>query len=170
MFKDDQSLPKMNALNNAAFEQNPVANEDFWEFTSELETKYSSGRDGYVLNPGENITWLKSTLGSSYKAKTSQNAKGTNVGILEFDLMSHNILADGQIAMSDKPHKECVLYKSAQAQEIVTPEVPEPEVAPEPPKEMTQVKTGPEMYFIVLILSFLIGMVWTNRKTIFAKK
>lgn len=170
MFKEDQSLPKMIALNSAKFEQNPTSNEDFWEYTSELEALYSTGADGYVLKAGQEVSWLKSTLGSAYKADTATNAKGTNIGLLVFDLMGHNILTDGQIVMSDKPHKECVLYKSAQAEEVVTPEIPQPEVAPEPPKEMTQVKTGPEMYFVVLILSFLIGMVWTNRHTIFSRK
>jgi len=160
----------MNALNGASFEQNPTSNEEFWEFTSELETLYSSGVDGYVLQPGQEVSWLKSTLGSAYKVNTANQTKGTNVGLLEFDLMGHNILASGEIAMSDAPHKECVLFKSAQAEEIVTPQAEVPTPAPEPQPEMTQVKTGPEMYFIVLILSFLIGIVWTNRKNIFARK
>jgi len=64
MFKEEQSLPKMNSLNGATFEQNPSVDEDFWEYTSELDTLYSEEYAGYVLNPGQEVSWLKSTLGS----------------------------------------------------------------------------------------------------------
>jgi hypothetical protein len=53
--------------------------------------------------------------------------------------MSHEILANKEIQMSDKPHRECVAYVNASP--VGTPE-PKPEPTPEPkPHEMTQVKT-----------------------------
>ncbi len=171
-YKEEQSLPRMNALNGASFEQNPASDEEFWEYTSELETMYSPDYDGYVLQPGQEVSWIKSTLGSAYRANTAGNVRGVNVGLLVFDLMSHNILPNNEMAMNDRPHKECVLFKAAQAEEIPVEPTPIPEPTPTPPapEEMTQVQTGPELYFVALILSLLIGMVWVNRKTLFVKK
>jgi hypothetical protein len=84
--------------------------------------------------------------------------------------MSHNILESGEIAMNDVSHKECVLYKAWQT--VVTPVVEEPvvEEVPEPqPEEMTQVQTWPELYFLVLMMSFLLAFGVMNRKVILEK-
>jgi hypothetical protein len=50
--------------------------------------------------------------------------------------MSHDILPNKEISMSEKPHRECVAYANA------SPITPTPTEKPQPkPQEMTQVKT-----------------------------
>ncbi|HEY6436480.1 MAG TPA: hypothetical protein VIY47_07815 [Ignavibacteriaceae bacterium] len=85
-----------------------------------------------------------------------------------YDVMSHNILESGEIAMSEKAHRECVLYTAGAgvAETPIIEEIPVQEEPIVPQEEMTQVKTGPEMYFLVLMVSFLIGLFITKRETI----
>ncbi len=163
MYKEEQSLPVMNTLNGASFTKNPD-NDSFWEYTSEFEALKSEEFDGYVLNASGSVTWLKSSLWSSYLVN-SIPAKNENAWILVFDIMSHNILESWEIAMNDKAHKECVLYK---AWESTVAQVPAKVVEPQP-EQMTQVKTWPELYFLVLMISLLLGFAIMNRKVILEK-
>ncbi|MDP3380717.1 MAG: hypothetical protein Q8S84_04255 [bacterium] len=61
------------------------------------------------------------------------NAKsGENIGMLIYPIVSHNILANGEVSMEDSnSHLECVLFKSADAS---TPEV----IIAETPKKLPQ--------------------------------
>lgn len=166
MFKEEQTMPVMHSLNNSKLTKNP--NSDlFWEYTSEFEALEDDEFYGYVLPAGQRVSWLKSSLGSSYLVEQSP-AKGQNVWVLVFDVMSHNILENGEIAMNDAPHKECVLYKSGESYVPPVVEPPKPET-PVEPERMTQVQTGPELYFLVLIMSFLVWLVVMNRKSILEK-
>ena len=166
MFKEEQTMPVMHALNDAKLTKNP--NSDlFWEYTSEFEALEDNEFYGYVLPAGQKVSWLKSSLGSSYLVESAP-AKWQNVWVLVFDVMSHNILENGEIAMNDTPHKECVVYKSGESYVPPVVEPPKPETPPEPEK-MTQVQTGPELYFLVLIMSFLAWLIITNRKAILEK-
>ncbi len=168
MYKEEQTMPVMNALNWAVLTKNP--NDDtFWEFTSEFESLKNDEFDGYVLPAWQSVSWLKSSLWASYLVE-SIPSEWQNVWVLVFDIMSHNILESGEIAMNDAAHKECVLYKAWQT--VVTPVVQDPvvEEVPEPqPEEMTQVETWPELYFLVLMMSFLLAFGVMNRKSILEK-
>ena len=82
--------------------------------------------------------------------------------------MSHNILESGEIAMNDRAHRECVLYAAGASSVPPVVERPAPEPIPEP-EQMTQVATGPELYFLVLMMSFLLAFGIMNRKVILDK-
>ncbi len=166
MFKEEQTMPVMYSLNSSTLTKNPN-NDSFWEYTGEFDALEDSEFYGHVLPAGQRVSWIKSSLGSSYLVEKTPS-KGQNTWILVFDIMSHNILEDGEIAMNNTPHKECVLYKSAEAYVPPVVQPPKPEPTPQPEK-MTQVQTGPELYFLVLIMSFLVGLVVMNRKTILEK-
>lgn len=161
MYKEEQTMPKMNALNDAVINQKPNT-DAFWEYTSEFEALKSKELDGYVLEAWKQISWLKSAMWAAYNAEKLPE-EWKNAWILVYDIMSHNILANNEITTNDTAHKECVLFKSAQKpiKEVVKEPTPEP-------KQMTQVKTWPELYFAVIILSLLMWVVVMNRKTIFA--
>jgi len=61
MYKEEQTMPVMNALNGASFTKKP--NDDsFWEYTSEFENLKDTEFDGYVLPAGQSVSWLKSSL------------------------------------------------------------------------------------------------------------
>jgi len=164
MYKEDQTMPVMSNLNWSSFTKNP--NDDtFWEYTPEFEALKSADKDWYVLPIWKSVSWIKSTLWSSYRVD-SLPAKWTDAWMLVFDIMSHNILANWEVQMNDKTYKECVLYKSDK-EEMTTPP-PEPENPPEP-GEMIKVKTWPEMYFLIIIFAFLTGLIISNRKIILEK-
>lgn len=166
MFKEEQTMPVMYSLNNSKMVKNPDS-DAFWEYTPEFNALEDSELLGYVLPAGQRVSWLKSALWASYLVEQAP-AKGENVWMLVFDVMSHNVLEDGEIAMNEAPHKECVLYKSGESYVPPVAEKPAPEKAPEP-EQMTQVQTGPELYFLVLIMSFIMGIIVMNRKVILEK-
>lgn len=166
MYKEEQTMPVMNLLNGADFAKNP--NDDsFWEYTSEFEALNNDEFDGYVLPAWQSVSWLKSAMGASYLVNAIP-AKWQDAWVLVFDIMSHNILESWEIAMNDTPHKECVLYKAWDT--VITPVQETPVQVEEPaPEQMTQVKTWPELYFLVLMLSFLLAFGVMNRKIILEK-
>lgn len=165
MYKEEQTMPVMHALNNSKLTKNPNT-DAFWEYTAEFNALEDKDLYGYVLPPGEKVSWLKSSLWSSYLVEQTPE-KGQNVWVLVFDVMSHNILENGELAMSDAPHKECVVYKSWQAYVPPVVEKPAPEPTPEP-EQMTQVKTGPEMYFLLLIAGLLTWGVFFQKNKVLA--
>lgn len=169
MYKEEQKMPELKALNGAWISKKP--NDDtFWEYTGEFEALKNAEFDGYVLPAGEKVSWIKSSMWAAYKVDSAPN-EWQEAALMIYEVMSHNILASGEISMSEKAHKECVVYK-AWAWVAETPVVEEtPTKIQEPtPKaeEMTKVKTGPEMYFVVLMLSFVLGLAYTRRQTILA--
>lgn len=156
-FKEEQTLPELYPLNGAEFNKEPNS-DAFWQYTSEFEALDNDQFYGYVLPAGKSVSWIQSSDGASY-AVNKVPAKGQNAWIMVYDLMSHNILANDEIATKDAPHRECVLYKSAQA--YVPPVAPAPQPEPTPvPEKMTEVPTGPETYFLVLIAIVATALVW----------
>lgn len=166
MYKEEQVMPIMNVLNGASFTKNP--NDDsFWEYTPEFETLNDKDFDWYVLPAGKSVSWVKSSIGASYLVDSVWEPS-TNAWILVFDIMAHNILASWEIVINNKSHKECVLYKAWET--VIAPEIPAEIVEPTPEwEQMTKVKTGPELYFLVLMISFLLWFVVMNKKMILSK-
>ncbi|MDD2907844.1 MAG: hypothetical protein PHH98_04330 [Candidatus Gracilibacteria bacterium] len=146
LYKEQQEMPEMVNLNTSKVEwsQTPDS-KDFWEYTPEFEAVFSTEQDGYVLGAGKSLTWLKSKLGYAYKLDKNETAKDENIGLLIYPILSHTLLANGELGMSNTPHNECVLYKSAAG---VAPVVT-------PPKTLPQ--TGPAEYFLLLILAMILG-------------
>lgn len=170
MFKAEQKMPKFYELNGAKYSTNPTDEKLFWEFPTELTslTNYSwtvtnwTKEDSHILTAWKSVTWLKSTLWSAYRMD-SVPAKWKSAWILVYDLKSHDIVWEN-IARNETPHRECVVFKSWEAK-VATPTPSAPTETPKP-QEITKVKTWPELYFAVVILSFLMSMVLLNRKTI----
>ena len=170
MYKEEQTMPILTALDWAEFTKKP--NDDtFWEYTPEFEALKDTKLDGYVLSPEQKISWLKSSLWAAYKVEKTWN-KWWDVWILVFNIVSHNILTSWEIDMNNKIYKECVVYK-AWAWVIETPIIEKAPIVKKEPKpkaeDMTKVKTWPESYFLVLILSFLLWIWIINRRLILEK-
>lgn len=170
MYKEEQKMPSLNALNWAEFTKKP--NDDtFWEYTPEFEALKNEEFDGYVLPAWQKVSWIKSSMWAAYKLDKAPS-NWTDAWILVYDITSHDILESGEITMDTKAHKECVVFSAWVwvAETPITPEIP---VIPEEPapkeEEMTKVKTGPEEYFLILILSFLLWMWILNRKLVLEK-
>ncbi len=167
MYKEEQKMPILLPLNGAKFSKKP--NDDtFWKYTPAFEALQNKEFDGYVLSAWGKITWLQSSEWAGYQLDTLPTQSG-NAWILVFDIMAHTISSSWEIDMNNTVHKECVLYK-AWAPVMETPvveETPIEKVTPQPQAEdMIKVKTWPENYLFVLLFSFLVGMLFMNRKMI----
>lgn len=147
MYKEEQSmnLPYMVNLNEGlvSWSQTPES-AGFWEYTEELEELYDEVEQGYVLEAGEKVTWLKSKLGYAYNLEQNEAPEGEVIGMFIYPLGVHTILEDGEITIDDEVHKECVIFTS-----WTTPQ------EPTTPKQLPE--TGPE-HIILLALAFLIGL------------
>jgi len=85
-----------------------------------------------------------------------------------FELLSHNELASGEMDNDNTTYKECVLYTSAKTE---TPVVQEETPTPKPePKQMTQVKTGPELYYLLILIALFSSLVILKRENLFGKR
>ena len=146
LYKEEQELPEMINLDpsNVSWIQTPDS-DNFWEYTDEFDTLYSDVEEGYVLNSGDSVTWIKTTLSHAYKLDSNTSAKGSNIGLLVFPIYTHNILADWEITIDNSEHRECVLFKSWEASEEV---IDEPKTLPE---------TGPWEIMLLAILAMLLG-------------
>jgi len=120
----------------------------FWEYTSEFDNIYSEAEDGYVLESGKKVTWIKSKLGYGYQLAENTAPAWENIGMLVFPLTSHALLSDGTISEDSDVHNECVLFTSG------SPEPENPVVIKRLPE------TGPAQFimlaFFAMILSFVL--------------
>jgi hypothetical protein len=68
LYKEEQVDPEMVNLDssNVVWSQTPSV-EGFWEYTDEFNALYSDVEEGYVLDAGKSVTWLKSSLSHAYK-------------------------------------------------------------------------------------------------------
>lgn len=167
MYKEEQTMPVMNALNASQLTKMPNT-DAFWEYTPEFEALNNKEYSWYVLPAWKTISWIKSSMWSSYLVENAPK-KWDNVWILVFDVLSHNILENWEIATNDAPHKECVVYTSAES--YVPPVVEQPAPEPKPvPEQMTKVETGPkEVFFFSVLFAILIAWIVLNRKVILEK-
>jgi LPXTG-motif cell wall-anchored protein len=77
--------------------------------------------------------------------------------------MTHAVLEDGTPSPETTTHKECVLFKSAEANKVEAPTPAPVEVKAPPAKALP--KTGPaENMLIVLALLLTAGLVYYRRK------
>ncbi len=162
MLKSEQVNPVFKSLAWDKFQiAKKTINWKFWETPDAMKALYDSDLEGYLLEPGKSVDWIKTVLGASYKVEKNDVAKGQNAGLLIYTVLAHAINNDS-IDENAIPHKECVLYKSAGAavkpkQNNVTTKVKN-NVA-----HATKQTTGPEMYILVL-LAILMGTAFVIRK------
>ena len=149
MYKEEQEMPQMVNLGGSAWSQTPSA-DGFWEYTTELNALYSETEDGYVLEDGNSVVWLKSKLGSAYTLDSTSAAAGENTGLLVYTLATHDIKADGDITVDSDEHRECVAFTSGTPTDpVVVDKTPTETV-----KELPQ--TGAE-HIILLLAALILG-------------
>ncbi len=158
VYKEEQKLPFMVNLSEGlvSWSQTP-SSEDFWEYTQEFEDKLDAKEEGYVLDPQEKVTWLKSKLGYAFSLDKNQAPVGDPVGLLVYSIKPHNIMEDGEITVEDTEHRECVLFSSGKKETVTPP------VQPQEPKQLP--KTGPEHIFIALLALALLAWFGVSKMT-----
>jgi len=102
---------------------------DFWMYTEALDSLYNDEALGSVLPAGETVTWIESTVWSAYQLESNPAPQGENVGMILYDIVTHEIDADGIPATESDDHRECVLFTSGTPG--VTPVIPETPRLPE---------------------------------------
>ena len=156
LFKEEQEMPKMINLapSLVTWKENP-SKVGFWEYTPELNKLLDPEEEGYILAKGKKVTWLKSKKWYTYTLSKNKAEEGKNIGLLKYNITTHNILDDGTIDSNGTDHKECVLFKSGKAvkQEEV---VPGKKANPKTPAKKLP-KTGPEHYVLLMLLAMIIG-------------
>lgn len=144
VYKEEQEMPNMvNLSEDASWSQTP-SGEWFWEYTDAFNALYSSDEDGYVIDGDSSVVWLQSKLGYAYTLDTNTAAEGTNVGMLVYKLISHDVSGDGDISIDSDEHNECVLFASGDGS------TPPPELPPELPE------TGAE-HWLLAALALILG-------------
>lgn len=147
MFEELQEMPVMKGLNGAEWSEDKVSDK-FWELTPELKALMDQKQQGYVLPANQEVTWIKSTEGSSYVLTKNDAPKGQNNGLLVYSIKVNPILENGEVSTEDSVHKECVLFKSWDA-----PATPVNKT--EKPKQLP--KTWPEQFFLLLLLAMFLA-------------
>lgn len=146
LYKEEQTMPEMINLNPnlVAWSQTP-SEEDFWEYTQEFDSLYSEDDLWYILKAGQRVSWLQSKMWYAYKLDNNASAANANIGLLVYPISTHIIQNDWSPSIDDQEHVECVLFKSAWASEIETPEQP---------KKLPD--TGPAEYILLMIIAMIL--------------
>lgn len=157
LYKEEQVMPRIISLGGANWREVKVSDTvNFWTYTSDLETIYSEEEQGYVLEAGQSVSWIESTLGSAYQLSDNTAPEGTNIGLVIYDTTIHNIVG-GMPEVDSTVHRECVLIKSGAPSDTPAP-------TPEEPTELPQ--TGAEHILLALIALLLgAGLFFMTRKT-----
>ncbi len=159
IYKEAQSMPTMINLgwDKVTWSQTPSA-ENFWQYTKDFETTFSTEQDAYVIEPWKQVSRIESKTGYAYKLDKNTTAKWQNIGLLVFTVLSHDIV-NNEVIVDEIEHKECVLFKSGVPWNNPAPIVLEKE----PIKKLPQ--TWPEHILLVLIALLLgIGLFGLKRK------
>ena len=172
VYTQEQDLPQIVSLNGASWSEVKASDGvDFWKFSEDFEALFSEDDGGHILEAGQSVRWLESTLGSGYRLDSSSADVGSPVGLIVYDLGVHNILADGEPAIDIDTHRECVLVNSAAVVtepvvDTTTGEVVEPTPAqPGTPAPKVLPETGPEHFLLALAALLLtFGFFYFRRK------
>lgn len=148
LYKEIQEDPRLINLSPDLTQWSQVpSSQGFWEYTSEFDNIYSEAEDGFVLEAGKKVTWIKSKLGYGYQVGKNTAAEWENIGMLVFPLTSHALLSDGTISEDSDVHNECVLFTSGN---------PDPE-APILIKRLPE--TGPAQFIMLAFLAMFLSFV-----------
>jgi len=87
LYKEEQDMPQILSLGGASWTEVKASDGvDFWQYSPEMEALYSDEESGYVLEAGESVKWLESTLGSAYQLTSNTADQGTPIGIIAYDI------------------------------------------------------------------------------------
>lgn len=146
LFKEEQEMPQIVSLWGASWAEVKASDSvDFWMYTEDLDAIYEEDTLGYVLSSGETVTWLESTVGSAYQLESNPAPQGDNVGMILYDIVTHEVDEDGIPSTDSDTHRECVLFTSGTP--WVTPVIPETPRLPE---------TGAE-HLILALVALMLG-------------
>ena len=153
LYKEIQEDPRLLNLSPDLVEWSQVpSSQGFWEYTTEFDNIYSEAEDGYVLEAGRKVTWIKSKLGYGYSIGQNNAAQWENIGMLIFPITTHALLEDGTISEDSDVHNECVLFTSWEGE-------------PETPVETKRLpETGPAEFLMLAFLAMLLWFVFIRNK------
>lgn len=155
LYKVEQEMPKMINLSPSLVEWTQTPKTEFWEYPKSLNDIYDDENEGYVLAKGKKVTWIQSKKWAAFTLKKNKVAEGKNIGLLKYNLTTHNISANGDINTDWDEHTECVLYKSGKKVEKAVV-VPGKKATPKAPAKKLP-KTGPEHYILFILLSMILA-------------
>lgn len=145
LFKEEQEMPRIVSLGGASWAEVKASDSvDFWMYTSDLDALYEEDALGSVLPSGETVTWIESTVWSAYQLESNPAPQGENVGMILYDIVTHEMDDNGIPATDSDTHRECVLFTSGAPG--VTPVIP---VTPSLPE------TGAEHLLLALVALML---------------
>lgn len=150
LYKEEQTMPSLINLwgDKTAWSQTP-SSEGFWQYTKDFETMFSTGQEAYVIWAWKQVSRIESKAWSAYKLDKNSVARGQNIGLLVFSVISHD-LVNNEVSIDTIEHKECVLFKS-----WVPTQTPVQVTIDQPVKRLPQ--TGPEHILLVLV-ALLLGL------------
>jgi hypothetical protein len=92
LYKEVQNDPSMINLSPESVQWSQLpSSQGFWENTLEFDNLYSQSEDGYILESGKEITWIKSKTGYAYQLTDNSTLVNTNIGLLKFNIKTHEI-------------------------------------------------------------------------------
>ncbi len=159
IYKEEQTMPFMVNLgwDKSSWSQTP-SSEDFWEYTQDFDALYNNEQEAYLVAPNKEVKWLQSKMGYAYKLDKNTVAKGENVWMLIYSVISHDIVND-EVSVDTNEHRECVLFKSWTPTKVQTPTVIEKQEV----KQLPQ--TWPEhIVLAALALLLALGLFGLKRK------
>jgi hypothetical protein len=113
LYKEIQEEPIMINLNPDTIQWNHIPSSvGFWQNTPEFDNLYSEAEDGYILEAGNEVIWIKSKLGYGYQLTKNSEQVNTNIGLLKFNIKSHAIDSFWNINQEQKDENHCMLIKS----------------------------------------------------------
>ncbi|MDD2487545.1 MAG: hypothetical protein PHS92_04195 [Candidatus Gracilibacteria bacterium] len=160
IYKDEQTMPELVNLggNGTKWISNPEDSSKFWKFSDEIvwtDSKTGSGKQEFLLEGGKTVNFIEGGLGATYVMDSTDIKEGEIAGLLKMPITYHNIDESGKEGTTLN-HVECIAYLAgAQAAKAPVPQ----------PKEITKVKTGPELYILLLLaFSIAFGFVKLRKK------
>lgn len=153
IYKDEQTMPALINLwwVGTVWNTNPQEADKFWKFADEIawtDSATGSGTQEFLLEWSKTVNFLESDLWASYSMQSTDKNEWEPVWLVKFTLNYHDTDENAK-EWDIKTHTECVAYMAWTPVAV--------QAAPETPKEVTKVKTGPEsvlLIFAALILWF----------------
>jgi len=151
IYKEEQAMPSMINLwgDKTSWSQTPNS-EDFWQYTKDFETVFSTWQEAYVVWAWKQVNRIESKTWYAFKLDKNTVARGQNIGMLIFSVISHD-LVNNEVSIDTIEHKECVLYKSWVPSTTPTKVV----IENTPVKRLPQ--TWPE-HILLVFIALLLGL------------